>query len=166
MRRKLLLVGLVLIFIVSAAFSSVYLHPKITIYPINTPDKSSPTVISAPEPEPEPEPEHVVEPEAEPAPYESSSSPSATRLTAITPTPAEIVALGDVPAVPHTNFGFTIPGNIVNLASLHLDLASQPASEADMVATWHYIVSATTAALVLGGVAVYFARFLSQNMLE
>lgn len=158
MRRKPLLVGLLLIFIISAAFSSVYLRPAVTpmTTPVNLPASTPANEIVTPalesEPLPEPTPEPVID--------------TTVHLAIVAPTPDEVVALGESVVVPRTNFGFTLPGNIVNFASLGQAAADRQLAQVDAVKTWHYIVSATTAALIFGAVMVCLARFLSKNMLE
>lgn len=153
MRRKSLLFGFLLIFIVSAAFSSVYLHPNINRGPVNVPSNTYTTEIVTPVPESDPTPE----PEPD----------TATHLAAVAPNPEDVVDLGASISVPRTNFNFTLPGNIINLASLSRVVATnRQLEQADAVKTWHYIVSTTTAALIFGGVMVCLARFLSRNMLQ
>lgn len=153
MRRKSLLFSFLLIFIVSAAFSSVYLHPHITREPVNVPDNTHTTEIVTPAPEPESTP--------------TSEPDSTAYLAAIAPDPEDIVALSTSISVPRTNFTFTLPGNIINLASLsRVVVAHQQLEQADAVKTWHYIVSATTAALIFGSVMICLARFLTKNMLQ
>lgn len=170
MRRKPLMFGFLLIFIVSAAFSSVYLHPNITRGPVNIPDATPTTEVIAPTPEPETEPtsESVIEPASDPAsdPTPEQTIDQTVHLAIVAPSPEEVAALAEAVAVPRTNFGFTLPGNIINLASLNQIVANHQLEQVDAVKTWHYIISATTAALIFGGVMVGLARFLSKNMLE
>lgn len=153
MRRKSLLFGFLLIFVVSAAFSSVYLRPNIAREPVNVPDSAYTTEVVTPAPEPEPIPE--------------SEPDNVTYLATVAPDPEDVVTLSTSISVPNTNFNFTLPGNIINLASLsRVVAANRQLEQADAVKTWHYIVSTTTAALIIGGVMVCLARFLSKNMLQ
>jgi len=158
MRRKQLLLGFLLIFIVSTAFSSVYLRPAITHEPINVPGEASTIEEATPPLEPEPE----IDPDPAPSPVADPT----VHLAIIAPSPEEVTALGETVTVPRTNFGFTLPGNIINLASLNRIAADHQLEQVDAIKTWHYIVSATTAALIFGGVMACLARFLSKNMLE
>lgn len=158
MRRKPLLLGFLLIFSVSAAFSSVYLRPNTTREPVNVPDEASATEETTLSPEPEPEVDSTTTP--------SPVADSTIHLAIVAPSPEEVTALGETVIIPRTNFGFTLPGNIINLAPLNHIAASHQLEQVDAVKTWHYIVSATTAALIFGGIMVCLARFLSKNMLQ
>lgn len=152
MRRKSVLFGFLLIFVVSAAFSSVYLRPNVTREPVNVPDSTYTTEVVTPAPEPEP--------------ILKSEPDTVTHLATVAPNPEDVVALSTSIPIPNTNFNFTLPGNIINLASLSRVVAAhRQLEQADAVNTWHYIVS-TTAALIIGGVMVCLARFLSKNMLQ
>ena len=159
MRRKQLLLGFLLVFTVSAAFSNVYLHPTITREPINLPSTTPTTDVVAPSPESEPEPDSD--------PITSPVPDLKVHLAIATPTPEEVLALSEEAiSVPRTNFGFTLPGNIVNLTSLNQIMANHQLEQVDTIKTWHCIVSATTASLIFGGIMACLARFLSKNMLQ
>lgn len=170
MRRKPLMLGFLLIFIVSAAFSSVYLRPNITRGPVNVPNNTTTTEVIAPTPEPETEltPEPIIEPASDPSsdPAPDQITDQTVHLAIAAPSPEEVAELAEKIAVPRTNFGFTLPGNIINLTSLNRIAANHQLEQVDAVKTWHYIISATTAALIFGGVMVCLARFLSKNMLQ
>lgn len=174
MRRKALLGGFLLIFIISAAFSSVYLRPAV-IGPANLPtnditdlepgsdsedeDTTVPPETNPSEIDPEPTPDSSVDPAPD------GNSNSTVHLAIVTSSPEEVVSLGESVGVPRTNFGFTLPGNIVNFASLSKIAADRQFDQASTVKTWHYIVSATTASLIFGAIMVVLAHFLSKNML-
>lgn len=170
MRRKPLMFGFLLIFIVSAAFSSVYLRPNITRGPVNVPSNTTTTEVIAPTPEPETEltPEPIIEPASDPSsnPAPDQITDQTVHLAIAAPSPEEVAELAEKITVPRTNFGFTLPGNIINLTSLNRIAANHQLEQVDAVKTWHYIISATTAALIFGGVMVCLARFLSKNMLQ
>lgn len=170
MRRKPLMLGFLLIFIVSAAFSSVYLRPNITRGPVNVPSNTTTTEVIAPTPEPETEltPEPIIEPSSDPSsdPAPDQITDQTVHLAIAAPSPEEVAELAEKITVPRTNFGFTLPGNIINLTSLNRIAANHQLEQVDAVKTWHYIISATTAALIFGGVMVCLARFLSKNMLQ
>lgn len=170
MRRKPLMLGFLLIFIVSAAFSSVYLRPNITRGPVNVPSNTTTTEVIAPTPEPETEltPEPIIEPASDPSsdPAPDQITDQTVHLAIAAPSPEEVAELAEKITVPRTNFGFTLPGNIINLTSLNRIAANHQLEQVDAVKTWHYIISATTAALIFGGVMVCLARFLSKNMLQ
>lgn len=169
MRRKALLGGFLLIFIISAAFSSVYLRPAV-IGPANLPtnditdlDSESNPGGEDPTTPPEANPEPIPNPSIDPTPEDNSNS--TVHLAIVTSSPEEVVSLGESVGVPRTNFGFTLPGNIVNFASLSKIAADRQFDQASTVKTWHYIVSATTASLIFGAIMVVLAHFLSKNML-
>lgn len=174
MRRKPLMLGFLLIFIVSAAFSSVYLHPNIARGPVNVPSNTTTTEVIAPTPEPEtePTPEPIIEPASDPVsdptpdPTPNQTADQTVHLAIAAPSPEEVAELAEKITVPRTNFGFTLPGNIINLTSLNRIVANHQLEQVDAVKTWHYIISATTASLIFGGVMVCLARFLSKNMLQ
>lgn len=171
MRRKPLFFGFLLIFIVSAAFSSVYLRPVIVNTPVGTPAPKAVAPTPDPEPDSQSDPEPAPQPNPQPDPNtQSDPEPqpvsSTVHLAIIAPTPEEVVALGETISIPRTNFGFALPGNIINFASLDQVALKRQVAQVSAVKTWHYIVSATTAALIFGAVMLGLARFLSKNMLE